>query len=108
MAAAHPGDEEHPGRDPDHHDRRADVGLDEHEVSGTSAIAQSLITSWIVGTVCFSSDRLAASITISPSLANSDGVIWKPATSNHRCAPAADEPRNETARAAATAPRRRR
>ena len=35
---------------------------------------------------------MAASIKMSAILANSDGVIWKPANWNHRCAPFAVEP----------------
>ena len=63
--------------------------------SGTRAIAHSLTTSWTVAGACRISDRLAASITIRPIFANSDGVTWNPAISNHRCAPACDEPRND-------------
>ena len=62
------------------HDRRADVGLREHQAGAARPrcrTAGSRPGSW--GATCLISARLAASITINPILANSDGVIWNPA-----------------------------
>ena len=59
---------------------------------GTADTMQTRSTSGSIGSDVRSSDSIAASIRISAIFANSDGVNWKPANSNHRCAPFAVEP----------------
>ena len=59
---------------------------------GTADTMQTRRTSGSIGSDVRSSDSIAASIRMSAILANSDGVSWKPANWNHRCAPFAVEP----------------
>ena len=59
---------------------------------GTAATMHTRRTSGSVGSDVRSSDSIAASIRMSAIFANSDGVSWKPANWNQRCAPFAVEP----------------
>ncbi len=53
---------------------------------GIPAIAHTRRTSRRVGTGDFSSESTAASMMMSPTFTNSEGVIWKPPSENQRWA----------------------